>query len=492
MKKIYFYTLVSCLIFTLISCEKELSTPPPNAKVNGTAVVDLKSAQNTLNGVYYRQANASATTYNWQNQNVHPGMLTGMLGYGLGAYDDETNNNLNSRFMQVLNPWAQWYATVNAANGMLDGLKNLADRVILPARKSEMEAEAKFLRAYSNFKLLMFFAEWNDQSSAKGILIHNELSSIGTIIKARSSVAESYKAILDDLDFAVANGPTTNPNYYMNKYAAMVLQARVLLTRGQSADISKALALTNQVLSSNKYTLEPNLKDIFYNKGLASAEVIMGIKPQGLQENIRTNSGAYSIPTVVGVVYVAKRDFVNLLAGDPRDTWMHGPLTPPEFQAGSPDTYFYTKYLPFNAASNAPTPFTQISETSYVARLSEVYLLKAEAIIRSGGALNDAKLAIKTVMARAGIPSGSPLFTPVDNANTQMDLWKQVYFETLRNLTGEDGIDWFALLRFPFENIKQLRPTITSTTQLWFGVPVAEFQSNPLFGPQNAGGYPTQ
>jgi hypothetical protein len=492
MKKIYFFTLIGCMLCTLISCEKELSTPPPNAKVNETAVVDLKSAQITLNGVYYRHANASATTYNWQNQNVHPGMLTGMLGYGIGAYDDEINANVNSRFMQVLNPWAQWYATVNAANGMLDGLASLADGIISPTRKLEMEAEAKFLRAYSNFKLLMFFAEWNDQNSAKGILLHNQLSSITTIIKARSSVSESYKAILDDLDFAVANGPTNNPNYYMNKYAAMVLEARVLLTRGQNADIVKALSLTDQIIGSNKYSLEPNLKDIFHTKGLASNEVIMGIKPQALQENIRTNSGAYSIPTVVGVVYVAKRDFINLLAGDPRASWMHGPLTPDEYQTESPDTYFYTKFLPFDATANAPTPFTQVSETSYVSRLSEVYLLKAEAIIRSGGSLSDARLAIKTVMARAGIPSGSILYAPIDNANTPIDLWKQVYFETLRNLTGEDAIDWFALLRFPFETIQQLRPTIITKSQLWFGVPVSEFQSNPLFGPQNAGGYPIQ
>jgi hypothetical protein len=71
-------------------------------------------------------------------------------------------------------------------------------------------------------------------------------------------------------------------------------------------------------------------------------------------------------------------------------------------------------------------------------------------------------------------------------------VWKQAYFETLRSFTGEDGIDWLALLRFPLDTIMELRPTITSITQLWFGVPVSEFQTNPLFGSQNAGGYPTE
>jgi hypothetical protein len=492
MKKLHFYIICFCCSLTLLACKKQLSEPPPNAKVNGTAVVDLKSAEVTLNGVYYRFANASSTSYDWQVQNVQPGMLTGMLGYGSGQYPDEANTNLNSRFMQVDNPWGRWYATITAANGMLEGLSALPDGVIQTKRKAEMQAEARFLRAYSNFKLLMFFAEWNDLSSKNGVLLRTELTGISTVNKARSSVAESYKAILDDLDYAVANGPTTNPNYYVNKYAAMALEARVLLTRGQQADITKALDLTNLVIGSGNYELEPNLKDIFYSKGLSSKEVILGVKPQPLQENIRTNSGAYSIPAVVGVIFVAKKAFVDLLSNDPRAAWMHGPLTPEEIQTSSPDTYFYTKFISYNATTGTLNPFTQISETSYAIRLSEVYLLKAEAIIRSGGALADAKTALKMVMSKAGIANGSPLYQPVDNANTPMDLWKQVYFETLRNLTGEDAIDWFALLRFPFDTIKQLRPTITSPSQLWFGVPVSEFQTNVLFGAQNAGGYPVQ
>lgn len=122
-------------------------------------------------------------------------------------------------------------------------------------------------------------------------------------------------------------------------------------------------------------------------------------------------------------------------------------------------------------------------------RLSEAYLLKAEAIARTtAGDLANAKTQIKTIMTRAGVTN----FTDVDAATTPMNVWKQAYYETLRNFTGEDGIDWFALGRFPLENIKELRPTITAVTQLWFGVPVAEFQVNPLFGAQNAGGYPTE
>lgn len=489
MKKLNIYILTFCWLLTLAACKKELNAPPPNAKVNGTAVVDLASAQVTLNGVYYQFANATSTLYDWQQQNVHPGMLTGMLGYGFGSYSDEDNLNLTSRFMQIKNPWAPWYETIAAANGFLEGLNSLANGVIVEPRRAEMQAEARFLRGYINFKLLMFFSEWKDLNSNNGVLLRSELTGLSTVLKTRSSVAESYTAILEDLDYAIANGPTTNPNHYVNKYAAMILEARVLLTRGLPADITKALDLANQVINSGKYTLENNVKDIFHSKGLASAEVILGVKPQPLQETKRESmSGGYYMPfgTFASYAYVAKQTFKDLLNGDPRQTWMVGPANP---STSSPNTFAFSKFLPY--VGGVATVPTQVSEVSYAMRLSEAYLLKAEALARSGGNLNDAKTAIKTVMARAGIPGGSPLYNPIDNAITAEEVWEQAYFETLRSFTGEDGIDWFALLRFPLTKIMQLRPTITSVTVLWFGVPVAEFQTNPLFGSQNAGGYPT-
>lgn len=486
MKKLKLYIMFASFLLALSACKKELNAPPPNAKVNGTVVVDLKSAQVTLNGVYYRFANASSTLYNWQIQNVHPDMLTGMLGYAYGPFTDEDNLNLVSRFMQISNPWGRWYETIIAANGFLDGLKSLPPGIISAVRSAEMESEARFLRAYTNFKLLIYFAEWKDLNSRNGVLLRTGLPGISSAVKARSAVAESYTSIIDDLDYAVANGPTTNPNYYVNKYAAMILEARVLLTRGQPADITQALSLVNQVIGSEKYTLEDNLKDIFHSKGLASMEVILGVKPQPLQETKReTNSGAYyPNGTYSSSGYVAKQVFKDLLEGDPRQSWMVGPDNP---DPSSPNTFYFSKFLPYpGGVATAPT---QLSEVSYAMRLSEAYLLKAEAIARTpGGNLTDAKTQIKTIMAKAGVTD----FAGVDAAVTADDVWKQAYYETLRNFTGEDGIDWFALGRFPFETIKELRPTITSTSQLWFGVPVSEFQQNPLFGEQNAGGYPTE
>lgn len=488
MKKLNFYTILLFIALAFSACNKELSTPPPNAKVNGTAVIDAKTAQVTLNGVYYRFSNSTNTQTDWKGYNMGPAQLTGMIGFQTGDGEPlEVNNNLAVNDIRYIPAyWATCYQLLSAANGFIDGLNTVADVAFaVPARKTEMMAEARFLRAYAHIKLLLFFAEWKDLSSKKGVLLRTELGGVSTALKKRNTVAESYTSILEDLDYAVANGATTNPNHFVNKYAAMALQARILLTRGEPADITKALSLANAVINSGKYVLEANLRDIFYAKGMTSSEVILGVRPQPAQETQREiQSNYYRTAGAASYGYAARPLFKDLLRGtnDPRTSWMVGGAI--EGDTPRPDGSYFTKFGAFPAALP-----TQLSETQYAIRLSEVYLMRAEALARSGGSLTDAKNDIKLVMSKSGATTAQHT-AGVDAAITPQEVWKQAYYETLRNLTGEDAIAWQALIRFPLTTITALRPTITSIHQLWFGVPPSEFQVNPIFGEQNDGGYP--
>jgi hypothetical protein len=112
-----------------------------------------------------------------------------------------------------------------------------------------------------------------------------------------------------------------------------------------------------------------------------------------------------------------------------------------------------------------------------------VYLLKAEAIVRSGGSLPDAKAAVKEVMTHAGVTD----FSAIDNANTSKDLLLQIYFETVKSLVAEDGQEWMALLRLDFDTVKQIKPTITTQAQYILPIPHSEFVYNPTIGDQNPG-----
>lgn len=474
MKRISIYVLLLAFCWMFSSCDKQLSEPPANARVEGTAITDQKTAQTALNGVYYRFANVTGDNITmWREHHIPGGMLSGLLGYGFGAVADERNDNVNAGYVSGI--WGQSYLLVNAANGVIDGVNSVSDNAFTGNRKKEILAESRFLRAYGHFSLLLYFAEWFKQDSKFGVLIRDKFSTLSNIPKARSTVAESYAFILEDLDFAIDNAVAVNSTHYATKWAAMALKMRVLLMRGQQADYTEAAALGNTIIQTGPYELESNLKDLFHIKGLSSKEVILGVKPQPNQEAFYYIQSRAYYPAQSSL-YTATQQFKNLLQNDPRDSWVIGPKTP--YQAYSPNTYYFVKYIPFG------TPTTQLSETSYTIRLSEVYLMRAEAIIRSnGGDLATARTLIKTVMSKAGVTD----FSAVDNANTAVDLLLQNYYEVERNLAGEDGIEWMTLMRLPFDKVQSLRPTITSTQQFYFPVPLDEFTSNALFGDQNPG-----
>src|SRR5690554_4256782 len=119
---IYTIALASLLGGSMISCDKQLSEPPANARVDGTAVTDEKTARIVLNGVYTRFANVTGDNITlWTVNNVSGGMLAGTLGYGFGVVQDENNDNANAGYPGQL--WGTMYGIISAANGLIKGVE---------------------------------------------------------------------------------------------------------------------------------------------------------------------------------------------------------------------------------------------------------------------------------------------------------------------------------------------------------------------------------
>lgn len=451
-----------------VSCGKELGKLPENAKVEGNTILDERTSEIALNGVYYRFGNVDviSNTTKWFAQEVVPAMCTGYLGYGYGPDPAEENDYSNTGYAAMY--WSQFYALINAANGVIQGVEGLPDNAFNGSRKKEILAEARFLRAYGHFKLLSYYGEWFDRNSTYGALLRTEFVALGNIQKKRSTVKESYDLIFDDVNYAVENGPASAPNYHASKWAAMALKVRVLMSYG---DYAQAATVAGDIIQNSPYTLEPNVKDVFYLKGLNSSEVILGIQPQQNQASYYYNLSSQYYPGASSL-YVAKDKLKNLLQGDPRLSWLIGSAN-----RYVPGTYFFLKYIPEG------TKATVVSETAYAFRLTEVYLLRAEALVRAGGSTAEAKALVKEVMKHAGITD----FSVIDQANNTDELLKQIYFETSKSLTGEDGQEWMALLRFPLATVTQLKAEIKDKIQYIFPVPRNEFLMNPLFGDQNRG-----
>lgn len=471
-------------LFTLQACKKDLNAIPENSRIADVVITDAKTAEIALNGAYatfsnvansgtYSPTNGTATKTAWTSHERYPAMFAGYLGYGFGPYVEEENQTTRDGDLY----WGEEYVVLNSTNGVLKGVSALSEGAFAGNRKKEIIGELHFLRAYAHFKLLSYYGEWFDINSPLGALLRDEISTKSNISKARSSVKDSYDFILADLDDAITNAASVRPNYNATKWAAMLLKMRVLMSRGASSDYAAVVTLANNIIQNSPYVLEPNVVDIFHSKGLASKEVILGLIPVANQEKDYYCRSSEYWPAG-SYLFVAKRSLLNLLAGDPRKAWLIGSLNIYiAYGFGTPDTYYFTKYM-----LEGGTP-TIISETYYAMRLSEVYLLRAEAIVRSGGSQANAKSDVKVVMSHAGVTD----FSAVDNASTTDELLLQIYYETSKSLVVEDGQEWMALLRLNFNTVKQLRPTILTKAQYIMPIPHSEFVYNPEIGDQNPG-----
>ena len=445
------------------ACHKQLNVLPTTQEVDGNIITDQKSAATALNGVYYQFAcggtdpNGVPSTTWYEINEEFPGQLSGMLDYteGGGGLDQHSYNAKTSGIDEV---WINAYDIVNAANGFL---KNIAPvTTIESSAKTQMIAEAKFLRAYANTQLLLYYGQYYDTTSQYGIILRTEFVTQNNIYLSRVSVATTYDSILADLDFAIPNLPSLNTaNYYANTWAAKLLEARLLINRGGAADYAQVISLTQDIIANGPFTLDANTQNIFWTEGLASNEVILGVEPY-TNQNIKWTSYIYRDD------YDPSTLMQQLFNGDPRAAWCMDTIVNPYGVLPA-----ITKYYP-GSVSNIL--FTPVTENGYAFRLTEAYLLQAEAIVASNGSLAEAKTLLTTVLTNAGVTD----FTAVNSANTPAALQLQIIEEEMRNFVSEAGQDWFALRRLPFTTIQSLEPTITMPSLLILPIPYSETSAN--------------
>ena len=408
--------------------------------------------------------NTDADITQWTNQNERPAAYLAGVTHAIPRTNRGFGANGNDLDLTRREPnitWTSRYQLISAANGVIEDVQALPDSEFATGRKAEILAEAQFLRAYGHFSLLSYFGEYYNSSSDVGIIIRDRFTASTDIVKARSSVADCYAFIFEDLDAAIADLPETNAKFYANVWAGKLLKARVLLYKGDYAD-AKDLAL--DVINNGSYSLD-NMQALFQTNGINSSEVILGIAPQ---PNQVSHFNAYYVhPSgAPSAEDMADNNLTDLLQGDPRESWM---LSPPLLPFFPWDGLRLTKYG------------GSVIEDAYALRLTEAYLIAAEGYAREG---NDpmARTYLKDVLTQAGITD----FTAVDTATGDALLF-EIYAEYVKNMCVEDGHEWFALQRcLPFSQVQTLRPGIDAMTEYIMPIPEIELTRNSAID-QNPG-----
>lgn len=150
--------------------------------------------------------------------------------------------------------WSEPYKAIFYANVVLDGVETRGDN---SQQWLELEAAAKFYRAWAMYGLVESFGDRYDPPRLRELQgIPIRIDPDIEIIKERASLHDTYRQIVDDLEFAKNNLPDRVE--YANKPskpAAFAILARIYLS---TEEYESALANAESALSFNNSLLDYN------------------------------------------------------------------------------------------------------------------------------------------------------------------------------------------------------------------------------------------
>ncbi|WP_197286271.1 RagB/SusD family nutrient uptake outer membrane protein [Pedobacter sp. PACM 27299] len=148
---------------------------------------------------------------------------------------DVWNMNVANSATAVKTLWSQGYLTINRCNVFIDGMNSKGTAVVGEALAVGYIAEARLIRALTYYSLLQLYARpYADGNGTKpGLPLRlTGIIDQGFSDLARSSVADIYKQVLADLDFAETNLKSTNANAILNTTRAHKNTAIALKNKG--------------------------------------------------------------------------------------------------------------------------------------------------------------------------------------------------------------------------------------------------------------------
>ncbi len=282
-----------------------------------------------------------------------------------------------------------WYASYKIISGTNTVINNLENKSNLSDTEKQFLGENYFLRAFVTFNLVKLYAyQYNigDPNTNLGIILR--LSTSEPRDKARTSVAETYNQVIEDLTTAANLMNTSRGKEYASKEAAWALLSRVYLYKN---DYNKVVEYADKVINSGSFSLEtsdnfPN----YYTNTLGSNETIWAIAFTPAD-----NRGKFG--SIASMIYsdgnsgwgeeFATYDYMDLLSNnDVRKT-----LIEPKFDVNGDvelknglEIYYIKKFSYQDGDPNLSSPV--------MLRLAEVYLNRAEAkaeLNDETGALSD-------------------------------------------------------------------------------------------------------
>ena len=486
-----FLALLSASALTFTSCDLIGSIDdmePDHVVTDLNYITDAASAQTALNGVYasWRSTGVSYLRYGIASM-AHTQTQAMVMGADEFAAENIETNNSN-----VETAYTAYYNVINTANTFLVHI-NKQIPGMTEEKRTEMIAEARCQRALAYLTLLKCFGEYWKQDSQYGVCLFKDELVRDNQVRQRSSVADTYKLISEDLDYAIAHCEQhPADHYHMSSLFAKALKAKMYFAQD---NYPEAARLSEEVINeaeaagyelesdyANIFTEQFNSKEMLFAPYTANPNELMdaswfAFSPGSLLKKVADDlvpddetGGDIVVPdpgeggdVVVpnpgegGDVVIPGGDGSEggdvVLPGDGDDGGIvipggdggDFPFPPGEDDAASYDPLYTWAYkgggMTGIAKYSKLTPEFMFEDSYYFMRLAEVYYIAAEAEARQGQYAK-ARTLLATVIERAG-------YTEDDvNAIADSDLLGEILKHKLCDMSNENLEEWFDLCRY--------------------------------------------
>ena len=433
--------IVTCFLFC-VSCEKFLDAPQPTDGFNLQVVF---SGSNTIrayfNGIYstLRSFNGGGLGLLINTRNVLGKDLIGVLSFR-SIYEYRASSLLDASASTFA--WSGFYSLIDQTNVIIHNLPNAN---ISDEDKASFDAEAKALRAYCYFELLLHYAPaYAIDPNNAAIPLYTTPSTLTTEGKPRSTVQEVYDLILQDLQSAVTPNTFTYERSNKGQFSLEVIQgvlARVYLHMGEWENAKDmAVQAANIQISGTSVVSDPALDAGNYTLGFrtSSAREWMWSNISNLNENNGSGSFSAAWGEDAGFPMLISKELLDLLQ-EYRDTdgnnldiraatafiWIDE-IDDEPVRLGPQDESFISSKFGFSLTFDIDFPLM---------RVPEMYLIAAEGFARTGD-MNQANLLLKALQANR-----APQAVLKDKI-TQQGLIDTILIERRKELYGEGLADW--------------------------------------------------
>lgn len=465
--KSYFISVILLLFVNLFvsSCKKFLSVDLPKTQIEKNVVFDNDvTATSAMLGIYVNlQVDNSFASGDIYSILALCGLSAGELFHpseqDLSTMEFQINNiNPNNLYNKSL--WASLYSIIYQANAIIEGVSNSSG--LTSATHNQLLGEAYFIRAFSNFYLVNLYGD-------VPLVLTTNYTVNATM--GRTPVLDVYNQITEDLqqsslllpnEYVASEGERIRPN----KFSAIALLARVYLYQNKWADAEEQATLV--IDASDLYNM-PAVEEVFKRD---SKEAIWQLRPNVNGESGYTEEAYWFSPSRV--------ENYNVLDSALARSFQDGDLRKMHW-IDSLETIYGKIFFPRKYIQDGFD--NTLTEYSMVIRLSEMFLIRAEARIRLGNLMgaNSAASDINEILSRAGLPNTT--------SSTENELINDIMQERRKEFLAEWGHRWFDLKRWgkTDEILAPVKGSSWQSTDQLYPIPQVEIDSNPNLEPQNLG-----